>query len=262
MTSAAMTSDPEESRWFRSAAETLKLIRRYYEDESEERIVSQKWEREIQSWHQWFETTYPGVDANEDRRLVEKNKGKMDFRLFLHAYSIEAFALIRVLDACYAVDTALCGLSLSTSEQIKKLQSMHVLEYLNSEELISWWEVSLCELDELIKSRESVSLSDNFRVSDIQNANHRLQEHVGNLYDNCWVNLREDLALHDAFFRGFEDLESRIEKRAERLNAATNFLDRSLKAAKIRADAGGRTKTTETSAFQRRSSHDIDEGDH
>jgi len=175
---------------------------------------------------------------------------------------MEAFLLVRVLDACYTVDKALCGFSSASSTQIQKLQSIDKLEYLSSEELIAWWEVSLCELDELIKSRESVSVSDSFRLADIVTANRTLQEALNRLVGDCWTPLREHPQVWEGLLRGVEDIERQIEKRAERLRVAAKVVEKSFEALKKRTKSGRPTEKTGTHTAEPRSPEAIDEGGH
>jgi hypothetical protein len=141
------------------------ITERWYGENDPESAISKKLEHDIQSWFQWFETTYPRAVGNKPLELLEENKQPIDFRIFFIAFPIEVFILTRVLDACYSVDKALCGFSSLSSARLQDLQSMDKFEYLCSEELITWREVSFCELDELIKSQVSVSMSDTFQIT-------------------------------------------------------------------------------------------------
>ena len=96
---------------------------------------SKTFEREIKSWLQWFTDTYPNTGP---MTLFRDSKGKTDFRIFFLAYPGPDFALVRVLDACYAVDEAICGTCTSALAKVKTLWSMDRFEYLSSEELIRW----------------------------------------------------------------------------------------------------------------------------
>lgn len=257
MTSDAMT---KKSAW---CLDTIKEITEYWGDETDtESVMSGKWEREIQSWFQWFKTTYPDADGNKPRQLLQESKERIDFRLFFIAFPIEAFLLMRVLDTCYTVDKALYGFSSPSSTRLQKLQSMDKLEYLSSEELIAWWEASLCELDELIKSHDSVSVSDTFQVADIETANQTLQEMVDKLRDDCWPTMMEYWSIWQEVPGGIMEIQRQIEKRAERLRLAAKSLSKSFKNAKKRAESETPTKKTEAYAAESRRREVVAEGWH
>jgi hypothetical protein len=251
----------KKSAW---CLDTIEEVKTCLGDEADlETIISKKWEQEIQSWFQWFETTYPDEDGNKHLQLLQESKERVDFRLLFIAFPIGTFLLMRALDACYAVDKALCGFSSPSSTRLQKLQSMDKLEYLSSEELIVWWEVSLCELDELIKSRESVSVSDTFQVTDIVTANQTLQDMVYELGVNCWPSLKEHYKIWQGVPGGVEEIERQVEKRAERLRLAANSLSKSFENATKRAKLETPTNKTEVhAAAESRSREAIDEGGH
>lgn len=255
MTSETMT---KKSAW---CLDTMKQIKERWADETDlESVMSKKWEHEIQSWFQWFETTYPEANDNKPLKLLRESKGRIDFRIFFIAFPIEAFLLMRVLAACYSVDKALCGFSSSSSTRLQKLQSMNKLEYLSSEELIDWWEVSLCELDELIKSQDSVSMSDTFQVADIMAANRTLQDMEDKLVIDCWPTMIEYWDVWQGVPGGIVEIERQIEKRTERLRLAADFLSTTFKNAKKRAESETLMKNTEAHAAGSRSREVVAEG--
>ncbi|KAE9377622.1 hypothetical protein N431DRAFT_365445 [Stipitochalara longipes BDJ] len=256
MTSGART---KKSAWY---LETIEHITNCVGDEEDlETIISKKWEQEIHSWFQWFETTYPDADGNKHLQLLQESKERVDFRLLFIAFPIETFSLIPILDACYAVDKALCGFSSLSSTRLQKLQTMDKLEYLSSEELTVWWEESLCELDELIKSRESVSVSDTFRVADILTANQTLQNMVYKLGVDCWPSLKEHYKIWQEVPGGVGEIERQVEKRVERLRLAADSLSKSLEHATKREKSETPTTKTEVhAAAESRSREAINEG--
>jgi hypothetical protein len=256
MTSDAMT---EKSAW---CLATIEEVTNSWANEADlESIISKKWEQEIQSWFQWFETTYPDADNNKEDQLLQESKGWLDFRLLFIRFPTETYLLMRKLDACYAVDKALCGFSSPSSTWLQKLQNMDKLEYLSSEELIVWWEVSLCELDELIKSREAVSVSDTFQVTDIVTANRTLQDMMYKLGIGCWPSFKEYYKIWQGVPGGVEEIERQVEKRAERLRLAADSLSKSFEDATKRAKSKTSMKKTEVHmAAESRSREAIDKG--
>jgi hypothetical protein len=216
---------------------TKKEITDYWADETDlQSVMSRKWEDEVHPWFQWFESTYPEADkTNQVFQLLKESKERMDFRLLFIAFPIQAFLLLRVLDACYSVDKAICGFSSPSSTQLQNLQSMNKLEYLCSEELIAWWEVSLCELDELIKTHDSVSMSDTLQVTNIMTANQTLQEMEIKLAENCWPDLEDHWDLWQGIPGEIMEIERQIGKRTELLRLAADSLNTNFKNAKKRA---------------------------
>lgn len=255
-----MTSDAttKKSDW---CLNTMQEIKERWDDETDlELVISKKWEHEIQSWFQWFETTYPDADMNKPLQLLRESKERIDFRLLLIAFPIEAFILMRVLAACYSVDKAICGFSSSSSTRLQNLQSMNQLEYLSSEELIAWWEVSLCELDDLIKSQDSVSMSDTFLVADIMAANQTLQEMEDKLIEDCWPTMIEQWEVWRDIPGGIGEIQRQIEKRTERLRLAADSLTTTFENAKKRTGSETPMKNTEAHAAESRSREAVAEG--
>ncbi len=257
-----MTSDAMTKKSARCLATMEHITERWSDETDLESIISKKWEHEIQSWFQWFETTYPEADGNKPLQLLSESKERIDFRLLFIAFPIEAFLLMRVLAACYSVDKALCGFSSPSSTRLQNLQSIDKLEYLSSEELIAWWEVSLCELDDLIKSQDTVSMSDTFQVADIMTANETLQEMEDKLMDDCWPTMLEHWEVWQGVPGGIVEIQRQIEKRTERLRLAADSLSITFKNAKKRARSETSRKNTEAHAAESRSREVVTEGWH
>jgi hypothetical protein len=121
------------------------LIRERYGNGNEESPVTRTFERELQLWYQWFVDAYPNAGSLAVLERLENSQQSPDFRVVILACPEIGFSLLRALDACYAVDKAMCGTSTSALAKVKTLQSMERFEYLNSVELIEWWESASTE---------------------------------------------------------------------------------------------------------------------
>jgi len=204
----------------------------------------------------------PGSGREQATSTPEREQRAYRFQTPFYRLSHPGFLTNASMAACYSVDKALCGFSSPSSTRLQNLQSMNKLEYLSSEELIAWWEVSLCKLDELIKSQDTVSMSDTFRVADIMTANQTLQEMEDKLAADCWPTMLEYWEVWQGVPGGIVEIERQIEKRTERLRLAAGSLNTTFENAKKRAGSETSMKNTEAHAAESRSREVVTEGWH
>jgi hypothetical protein len=144
------------------------------------------------------------------------------------------FCLLRTLDACYAVDKAMCGTSSSAISKIKTLRTMDRFEYLNSDELIEWWEAVFCQLDDEIGRGDSSLLSITLRVDAILEGSERLGDEAEFLDEMKEIYALGEVPLEDHL----ESVFKSILRRRRLLDTSSEILRKSLEKSK-RRDGGG-----------------------
>jgi hypothetical protein len=101
----------------------------------------------------------------------------VDIRVLFMAHPAPAYSILIFLEACCAVDKAICGLDTTAVASIKEWhlpQDMSAYKYLLSDEMVPFWKRELCELNNEIHSRTSNRLSVSLRIQDISKARPKL----------------------------------------------------------------------------------------
>lgn len=135
-------------------------------------------------WCKWFAEEHP--TESDAKHLAVLDFWDGDFRIIFLAYPGPGARLLCFAEACYRVDKAICGTSKEAVRECEKLKAMDPLKYLFSEELITWWEMDLCQLFDDIEEGKSNRLVSLVRVEEISDAvqgllatiNDRFCDHV------------------------------------------------------------------------------------
>ncbi|KAN0105977.1 hypothetical protein V8E51_008853 [Hyaloscypha variabilis] len=158
----------------------LALIADYYpERENDDMQQTSVYERydQFKEWRDWYIEKYPHTPP---KSLVQKDGKDVDIRVLFMAYPTLTYSILLVLEACFEVDKAICGLdtvAFSTVKQWHMPEDMTAYNYLLSDELVLWWKRELCELNNEIDSGTSNGVSVYLRFRGICNAFAKL-DHV------------------------------------------------------------------------------------
>jgi hypothetical protein len=111
--------------------------------------MSKKLELYVISLHNWFSKTYLN---DSPARIFNSKESNIDFRVFFHAFPIVSAHLLRVVEACYDIDTAFYGSSEVVLENIKKWRGMDQFSYLKWGDIIHWWGTEFAQLQQDLNS--------------------------------------------------------------------------------------------------------------
>lgn len=143
-----------------------KIREHYRNDDASDGLqwaMSKELERQVSSWHDWFTKNY----LQEWPARILNGK---DFRIFFLIFPIAGAHVLRVVEACYGIDMALCGTSRGAMEKAAKWKDMDKFDYLKWGDLIAWWEVELVQLQQDIYSETPNRLLNSLRVTKIETA--------------------------------------------------------------------------------------------
>jgi hypothetical protein len=168
--SSSTDNDAESKRDFEHM---LRRIAETYpereDDDMEETSVYERYDQ-FKEWRDWYIQKYSHTPPES---LVQKDGKDVDIRVLFMAYPTLTYSILLVLEACFEVDKAICGLdtvAFSTVKQWHMPEDMTAYNYLLSDELVLWWKRELCELNNEIDSRTSNGVSVYLRFRGICNA--------------------------------------------------------------------------------------------
>lgn len=198
----------------------------------------------VYEWYEWCDNEYPGTTQSRDWEDIATAAGKdVDIRLLIRGHSIAGYSILLFLEACYAVDKALCGTDIEALAKVKMWhmpQEMRAYSYLLSTEMILWWATELAELENEIKSTFSSRVSVSWRVKDLSRCLAKfdvVMEGRGGIGTNIWTTMEETVTgigppvgVDDAIYDRVERLRSSVKilrkilERSEQGDVALNTL--------------------------------------
>ena len=199
----------------------------FWYDEDLESIedVGGAWRRPevVTQWDEWCDLKYPGTKGFDWENIASAAGEDVDIRLLIKGYPIAGYAIMLFLEACYAVDKALCGTDMEAFAKVKEWhvpQEMKAYKYLLSEEMRQWWAAELGELESEIKSPFSSRVSLSWRIADLSRCVSKLEavmdckEGIGT---NIWTTMGENngsappVGLHEAIYGRVSNLKTSVE---------------------------------------------------
>jgi hypothetical protein len=209
----------------------LKEIRDSFQDEEESGWQEWTWSEalalKITTWDSWFWEKH--ALGNNPEKVASEKYWDIDFRIFFLAYPFPGSYLLRLVEACYEIDKAMCGMAHITSKQVEKGKDMDPLLYLMSEDLISLWKMDLCQLQDDIDNDRSSRLACFVRVQDIGAA---ADEFMDCLNHDFWTNVIT--TMEENGWPAPYKLQKRIEARESLVSLSLEALRESVQAARKR----------------------------
>jgi hypothetical protein len=207
------------------------IISWYKEDNLEGMDAADAWRRHdlVAQWYQWCDLQYPGTKLQDWPDIASAAGEDVDIRLLIRGYSLAGYAILLFLEACYAVDKALCGTdadALAEVEMWHMPQEMTAYKYLLSGEMIRWWQTELAELENEIKSPFSNRVSLSWRISDLSACLGRLElvmEYGDGIGTNIWTTMGEESGSEPP-----AGLDDAIYNRVDRLKTSVGILRKAL----------------------------------
>jgi hypothetical protein len=196
-----------------------------HESEALEWALSQTLKQQVTSWCTWFTDNHP--PGSQPREIADAKQWDVDFRVFFIAFPISGARLLRLAEACYGIDRALCGATTITSQEAKTWRKMDQFEYIMSEDLISRWKIGLCQFQEAIEQDPSSELAISIRVRDLRVAASALVDALqGDFWDYVLTHLEEQ-----GWMVSFR-LQRSIETREKLVSLSLAAVDKSVEAVK------------------------------
>jgi hypothetical protein len=146
--------------------------------ESWEWANSKTLENQVTSWCKRFTDKYPSGTSLTG--LANSKQWNVEFWIFFLAYPTSGADLLRFVDACYAVDKAICGTSTTRQKEIEKWRDIDPFNYILMEDLTARWEADLCQLLDDIEHDNGNRLANFLRVRAISRATAELEGVLSN----------------------------------------------------------------------------------
>lgn len=140
---------------------------------------------------------YPYASSQGWAGKVDEAGEHVDIRVLIREQPIAGYAILRFLEACYAVDKALCG---TNAEAFAKVRLWHMPEhmsaynYLLSRDMMQWWIKELAELENEIESPSSNLISLSWKIMDLGRCLTRLEavaESGSGIGTSIWTTMEE-----------------------------------------------------------------------
>jgi hypothetical protein len=188
----------------------------------------------VGQWYEWCDLEYPGTGTKPRAwmQLADAAGEAVDIRLLIRAHSIAGYAIFLFLEACYAVDRALCG---TDTEALAKVEAWHMpqemraYKYLSSRDMIIWWTFELTELEKELRDPFSSQVYLCSRIEELQKCLARL-EVVTELGDGIWTNIWTTMGEFD--FEPAAGLDDAIRDRVRLLKRSMVILCKALQQSK------------------------------
>lgn len=238
-------SVPDGASLMGSKTYEINLIISWYKEEMLEGMdAADAWKRHdlVTQWYEWCDRQYPSTKLQDWPDIASAAGEDVDIRLLIRGYSIAGYAILLFLEACYAVDRALCGTDVEALAKVKMWhmpQEMRAYKYLLSEEMTRWWATELAELENEIKSPFSNRVSLSWRIRDLSACLGRLEfimEYGDGIGTNIWTTMEEEngseppAGVDDAIYNRVERLKTSVEilrktlERSEQGDVASHVL--------------------------------------
>jgi hypothetical protein len=212
------------------------------EDAAAEWSLSRALEDRVSDYCLWFKQKFP--PETNPKELAQETWWRTDFRIFFLAYPISGAEFLRLAEACYDTDKAICGTSKAALKEAQKWRAMDPFEYLVSEELISWWETDLSQLHDDIETDNASRLTNLIRVQNIEAAFYCVRDVLDGDHFT-------DIAYQWAVDDGWPDavaLEAKTTARQKLLSTSVKALKAAVERAEQRRQQGGNLPITPSSS--------------
>jgi hypothetical protein len=234
---------PDREKSIGSKTRTIYGIEFWFEDDLESiEDVGGAWRRHevVTQWDEWCKLKYPGTKSHDWEDIASAAGEDVDIRLLIKGHPIAGYTIMLFLEACYAVDKALCGTDMEAFAKVKVWhvpQEMRAYKYLLSEEMRQWWAAELGELESEIKSPFSSRVSLSWRIADLSRCVAKLEavmECGQGIGTNIWTTMGENngsappIGIHEAIYDRVENLKISVEilckalERSEQGDAASD----------------------------------------
>lgn len=223
---------PNEDTWIGSKTYNIKSIESWYEEETfEGPDLAEAFRRLdlITEWYKWCDVKYPRTTSQDWKGKAAEDGEDVDIIVLIRSHPIAGYAVFKFLEACYAVDEALCGTNTEAFAIVKVWhmpQEMRAYRYLLSKDMRRWWTTELEELENEIKSLSSNLVSLSGRMMDLDRGLVRLENILQDgkgILTNIWSTMEGDGV--DPLSAGIED---GILHRVGRLKTSLNALHKAL----------------------------------
>ena len=177
----------------------------------------------VAQWYEWCDLKYPGTMVLDWPDMASAAGEDVDIRLLIRGYPVAGYAILLFLEACYAVDKALCGTDLEALAEVKVWhmpKEMKAYKYLLSEEMKLWWATELGELENEIKSSFSNRVSLSWRITDLTKCLAKLEDVMEcgeGIGTNIWTTMGEEngsgppAGVDDAIYERVGKLKTSVE---------------------------------------------------
>lgn len=132
----------------------------------------------VSKWYKWCDRQYPDASLQDWAGKVDEAGEHVDIRVLIRGQPIAGYAILRFLEACYAVDKALCGTDAEAFAEVRLWhmpEEMSAYKYLLSGDMIQWWVKELAELENEIESPSSNLISLSWKIMDLGRCITRLE---------------------------------------------------------------------------------------
>lgn len=179
----------------------LDWIRSAYDEELMEGIdVGDAFKRHdlVGKWYKWCDRKYPDASLQDWAGKVVEAGEHVDIRALIRGQPIAGYAILQFLEACYAVDKALCGTDAEAFAEVRLWhmpEEMSAYNYLLSGDMMQWWVKELAELKNEIESPSSNLISLSWKIMDLGRCLTRLEavlESGSGIATNIWTTMGED----------------------------------------------------------------------
>ncbi|PQE22395.1 hypothetical protein CJF32_00009348 [Rutstroemia sp. NJR-2017a WRK4] len=195
----------------------------------------------VAQWYDWCDLNYPGTKPGDWTKMANAAKEDVDIRLLVRAHAIPGYAILLFLEACYAVDRALCG---TDTEALAKVQAWHMpqemraYKYILSKDMKFWWISELTQLEKEIRDPFSSRISVSLRIEELQRFISR--QDVIQLGDVTWASIW-NTSSDDEVLEPPVGLEDAIDERVGILKTSVEILSKALQKSKQGEDVPSNT---------------------
>ncbi|PQE17123.1 hypothetical protein CJF30_00003849 [Rutstroemia sp. NJR-2017a BBW] len=235
------TSRLDEEDFFPAILDDMQA--HYHELDIEGPEAINAWRRHdlVAQWYDWCDLNYPGMKLGDWTKMATAAKEDVDIRLLVRAHAIPGYAILLFLEACYAVDRALCG---TDTEALAKVQAWHMpqemraYKYILSKDMTFWWISELTQLEKEIRDPFSSRISVSLRIEELQRCISRL--------DVIWLGdgIRANIWTMNSEYEDPEPpvgLEDAIDERVGILKTSVEILSKALQKSKQGEDVPSNT---------------------
>jgi hypothetical protein len=185
-----------------SGKDEIEHIARHYNEDMVEVLDAGNVKRRhdlVDQWYDWCnrEYRYPGINAMDWEDMARAAGDDVDIRLLIRGHSYAGYSLLLFLEACYAVDKALCGTDMEAFEKVKVWhmpQEIKAYKYLMSDEMRHWWILELEELEKETRSSSSSRVSLSYRIGELEKCLARLETVLQSgegIWTDIWTTMEE-----------------------------------------------------------------------
>lgn len=181
----ALTSDEQHiargDMVVRSVLELQKAVAIWFNDKASpsDEVYSPGWEETVTEWRNWFIASYP---AQKPATVIASSTvDEFDVRIFFLATPGPGFLLWEILQSCYDLDKAICGMNELALSEIVEWQHLKTFQYLTSETISARWRAELAKLNDGLRAGLFSQAAFEDRLYTILRCVQRLE-----VARNCW----------------------------------------------------------------------------